>query len=347
MSKLHPGASPDMEPKTEIIHELAGLENLVPEWWALWRKTPDCTVFQTPAWILPFWQIFAPGKLCSIAIRIGGRLAGLAPLYLETGSLGRRILPMGIGLSDYCDVVLDPEFESTVAAQMAVALAQFEDWEICEFAELHASACALQVPTPQGCSTGIRDANTAPVLEIPPGANTLWDVIPGKKGQNLRRAYAALDKRGDAQFSSATADNAQDWLADLIRLHSARWISRGEPGVFADSRVEQFHALALPQLLAQDLTRIYRLTIGNAVIGVYYGFLDRGRAFAYSTGFDPDFPECSPGALVLAHAIDQAVRSGARQFHFLRGDEAYKFGWGAEATQNHTRHFVRGGPTNE
>jgi len=330
-----------VKPEAEIIRDVAGLENLVPEWWGLWRKTPATTVFQTPAWILPFWQVFAPGKVCSIAIRVGQRLAGLAPLYLETGSFGKRLLPIGIGLSDYCDVLLDPEFAAAASAQMAETLGAINDWDVCEFAELHAAACALQLAAPLRSSTEIRDASIAPVLDIRPGANTLWDAIPGKKAQNLRRAYAAIDKRGEAQFSAATVGTAQDWFSDLIRLHSARWISRGEPGVFADPRVERFHALALPQLFAQDLARIYRLTLGNSAIAVYYGFFDRRRAFAYSTGFDPDFTECSPGALILAHGIEQALRSGAREFHFLRGDEAYKFGWGAEARQNRSRFFLR------
>ena len=76
-----------MKCEVEIIRELAGLEDLVPEWWGLWRKIPGSTVFQTPAWILPFWQIFAPGRLCSITIRLGDRLVGLAPLYLESGTV--------------------------------------------------------------------------------------------------------------------------------------------------------------------------------------------------------------------------------------------------------------------
>jgi CelD/BcsL family acetyltransferase involved in cellulose biosynthesis len=333
--------SPDMKPDAQIIGDIPGLENLVPEWWVLWKKIPASTVFQTPAWILPFWRTFAPGKLCAIAIRIGERLAGLAPLYLETGNLGRRVLPIGIGLSDYCDVLLDPELASPAGAQMAEALAAIGDWEVCEFSELHANACALQLATPQGSSTEIRDGSIAPVLEIPPDANTVWDAIPRKKRHDLRHATAATGARGEARFSAATAENAQDWLSDLVRLHNARWISRGEPGVFADPRVVQFHSLALPHLFARDLARIYRLTIGATVSAVYYGFFDRGRCFGYSTGFNPAFPECSPGALVLAHAIEQGMRSGAREFHFLRGHEAYKFSWGAMARQSRSRLFVR------
>jgi hypothetical protein len=42
-----------------------------------------------------------------------------------------------------------------------------------------------------------------------------------------------------------------------------------------------------------------------------------------------------------AHAIEQALREGAREFHFLRGQEAYKYGWGAVDRWNQRRSFRR------
>ena len=41
------------------------------------------------------------------------------------------------------------------------------------------------------------------------------------------------------------------------------------------------------------------------------------------------FDACSPGALLLEHAIGEAVRTAAGEFDFLRGAEAYKYRWGA------------------
>jgi CelD/BcsL family acetyltransferase involved in cellulose biosynthesis len=42
----------------------------------------------------------------------------------------------------------------------------------------------------------------------------------------------------------------------------------------------------------------------------------------------------SPGTQIVAHAIEEAVREGAEEFHFLRGGEAYKYAWGAVDRQN-------------
>ncbi len=65
------------------------------------------------------------------------------------------------------------------------------------------------------------------------------------------------------------------------------------------------------------------------MIGAYLGLAHAGRAFAYLGGFDPVHEHVSPGAILIGHAIEEAIRGGAAEFHFLRGQEAYKYPWGA------------------
>jgi CelD/BcsL family acetyltransferase involved in cellulose biosynthesis len=87
--------------------------------------------------------------------------------------------------------------------------------------------------------------------------------------------------------------------------------------------------------------RLYRLRIAGAVAAVYYGFTWRDRSYAYLGGFDPDLPRLSLGAQTLYHAMREAIAEGCREFHFLRGGEAYKYAWGAEDQWNSARTFRR------
>lgn len=86
---------------------------------------------------------------------------------------------------------------------------------------------------------------------------------------------------------------------------------------------------------------MYRLAIGGQAAALYYGFSDHCRSYAYLGGFDPRYDDCSPGSLIIAHAISEAMREGAREFHFLRGDESYKSAWGATRRCNQIRRFLR------
>jgi CelD/BcsL family acetyltransferase involved in cellulose biosynthesis len=87
--------------------------------------------------------------------------------------------------------------------------------------------------------------------------------------------------------------------------------------------------------------RFYVLHLAGTVAAIYYGFIHGDRAYAYLGGFDPAFAFESPGTVLLDHAIREAAREGAREFHFLRGREAYKYQWGAADRWNSYRSFRR------
>ena len=108
-----------------------------------------------------------------------------------------------------------------------------------------------------------------------------------------------------------------------------------------DDAVRRFQRSALPQLAAAGLTRLYLVSIAGQIAGAYYGLSHRDRAYGYLTGFDPAFAHESPGTLLVGHAITEAQREGARELHFLRGRESYKYLWGARDRWNQRRSFER------
>jgi CelD/BcsL family acetyltransferase involved in cellulose biosynthesis len=54
----------------------------------------------------------------------------------------------------------------------------------------------------------------------------------------------------------------------------------------------------------------------------------------YNSGYDPfQFRHLSPGIIVTARCIEHAIALGRNKFDFLRGDEVYKYRFGAQDTQ--------------
>ena len=158
----------------------------------------------------------------------------------------------------------------------------------------------------------------------------------------MRHDRNRAEERGPLRFGRAGAEDFKDLFDAFLRLHGACWLSRGQPGVLASEAVRNFHREAAPALLALGVLRLYALRLGDRIVASYYGFLHRARAYAYLTGFDPGIPDQSLGTLVLGCAIEEAVREGARECHFLRGNEAYKYGWGPEDRWNHSRKLWHG-----
>ena len=327
--------------RAEIVTDAAVLADLEMEWDALWRRART-TPFQSPAWLLPWWRCFAPGSLHTVALYSGDRLVGLAPLYIETAGENRRLMPVGIGISDYLDVLLDPTCAVEAGEALIARIAQCGNrWASWDMPNLPPESATAGLLCPQGCADRLENTEVCPALTIPHSVAELAEVFPARKRRTLRMIANRAARRGRVDYLSLNDRPAEAMLGDLFRLHRLRWESLGERGVLSDPRVQAFHREAAPRLAAAGVLRCYALRIGGEIAAVYYGFLQDGRAYGYLTGFDPAYEFESPGTLLVAHAIAEAVREGARMFDFLRGAEAYKYTWGAVDRWSHRRVFQR------
>ena len=315
----------------------ADLHAAVPAWLDLWRRCPAASPFQHPAWLAPWWTTFHPGHLRLSTVVADGQLVALAPLYLEEGALGRRLLPLGMSVSDYLDVLVDPAWPDAGPA-LAGEIARSADASRIDLEELPPGAGALGLPAWSGWrEAGVSAQSACPVLAL---GDTLEGSIPALKARKLRMARRRADRRS-WRIEAATVSTAPDLLAALYRLHGARWKTRGEPGVLAHGDIRAFHAAVVPGLLADGVLCLAAVWLGETLAGVYYGFVHAGRAYAYLGGFDPAFAYESPGTLLMGHAIETAIAEGATEFHFLRGQEAYKYDWGAVDRWNVRRTLER------
>ena len=327
----------------ERITDLDPLALIELEWWTLWEHSQTATPFQSPARQLAWWEAFSPGQLRVLAIRNEDELTALVPLYLETGTLGPRLLPIGISLSDYTDVLAHPE-AAGMADEVVGQLCRWREWESWEMEPVPSGAALLQIPSPDDCTRLVTERETCPVLDLhqectDAGAHP---AIPARQRRKLRMARHRIARSG-ARIAVVTTNewSSRLWIEALFRLHTLRWQARREPGVLADPRTRTFHDAALPYLVRRGIARLLALTIDGELAAVYYGFTRRHRAFAYLGGFDPRFSYYSPGTLLLGRAIEDALREGVREFHFLRGAEDYKYAWGATDRQTFRVVFKR------
>jgi CelD/BcsL family acetyltransferase involved in cellulose biosynthesis len=166
------------------------------------------------------------------------------------------------------------------------------------------------------------------VVEIPPGAQELEDILPRKIRDNLGYFRRRAERASEVNFETATAGTLSEFLEALFRLHDARWQQLGRPGVLADPAIRRFHRAAAPLLHRAGLLRLHVLRLDDRIVAVLYALSAKRRTYCYLCGFDPEFGAVSPGSLVLGHSIWQAVREGAREVDFLRGRERFKYFWG-------------------
>jgi CelD/BcsL family acetyltransferase involved in cellulose biosynthesis len=326
---------------THEISDAADLSSIVVAWWDLWHRSSSATPFQSPAWLVPWWTYFQPGELLTIAVFRGAQLVALAPFYIENGNQQRRVLPVGVSISDYLDILVDDRYAFPARQALSSYLAQTSSrWDELNLEELSPDAAALSLSCPDGFVEVTVPQSACPTL-ILEGSTTLKDCVPRSRLQALRLACNRAARRGGYVVEQGTQYNIDDMLRQLFRLHAMRWQSRGEAGVLADGRVQQFHAAAAPLLMHAGLLRLFLLRIGGTPAAAYYGFIHVDRAYFYLLGFDPAFAFESPGVILIGHAISDALAAGVKELDFLRGQERYKYEWGAIDRWTRRRSFQK------
>lgn len=65
-------------------------------------------------------------------------------------------------------------------------------------------------------------------------------------------------------------------------------------------------------------------------VAATFVFEDATTAYLYNSAYEPDFAHESPGIVLVAQAIADAIARGRDRFDFLKGDEVYKFRMGAQ-----------------
>jgi CelD/BcsL family acetyltransferase involved in cellulose biosynthesis len=315
---------------SEVITDPETLQALETDWLDLCRKT-QVTPFQTPMWLLPWWRNFGSNDLSVIVSRNGDEIDAIAPLYIlrddeSDESLG---LFLGTGISDYLDVIGDA---SLIIDEMSKLNCQLWDLQ-----QLQPTASMLKVPLPDGFSENLEDQEACPVLSL-----TTFETLGSTHFQKKLRYYRrALERTGDLRIETPTAETLDDLLTALFDLHAARWRRRDLPGLLADDATQHFHRDVARRMLDAGMLRMYATRVDDRIAAVFYGFALNGIVYYYLSGYDPDLEKLSIGTILVAHAVEQAVRDGATTFDFLRGAEEYKYAWGATDRMNRRRQLFK------
>ncbi len=315
------------------INDLNELQSLSREWTDLCDRCPGSTPFQRPEWLLSWVEAFKPQQIYTIQVRRGEVLVGLAPMFLYSSGSESILAPLGAGISDYLDWLIDPA-DSDEVIRLIVAFLENSDlgWTRLDVTDIPANAAL------RGLSDHNIDAcpdNACPVLQLPGSFAELEQRLPAKFRHNLHTAQRRIEKAGRVSVEIANEFTLDGFFSAMLELHGARWNQLGMAGVLADSAVQHFHRMAAARLLRSGVLRLFGLRLNGKLIATLYALCEREVVYCYLQAFDPDYRFYSPGVQILAHVIDRAIQEGKRVVDFLRGREGYKYLWGATDRQTY------------
>ena len=317
--------------KIEVLEDLDAVGPAA--WQALHTATAGRSPFLSWTWQSEWTRAFAPGERLEIR-RVtddAGRLLGLLPLYEAEPGVFRLI--GGADVSDYLDVLAEAGREDEVwAALLGSRPAARPVWEIHSVPA--ASPTVTRLPAlaaEHGAEVTAVVEERCPILSLP----TTWDAylagLSGKHRHEMLRKIRRLERENSGARAvglSARAD-VEARLDDFLALHRQSRVGKAR---FMDERMEAFFRRVAAALAETDQFRLWLLDAPDGPLATFLCLEWNGTVGLYNSGFRPDASALSPGLVLLAHVIRDAIDRGKRVFDFLRGEERYKYDFGPTPT---------------
>ncbi len=307
--------------ETEIVRDAAALLEFEPEWTRFADRISPPTPFQTPEWLATWWRHFGSGELRVLVFRRGREIAGVLPCFLHQWNGRRQLTLIGSGMSDYLDPLFEPGSADEIVPLIGAQLRMWADWDLCAWQDLsHETALAAL--------GAVADEIPCSAIALGSSFEEFLTARPKDLRRNLRRYKEKAESVGSVTFEVRESADREPMDA-LIRLHRARWERTGSAGMIESNHAEAFVRAAAQRMAERGWLRIFIVRFDAGIAAVLLALCNRTTIFSWLSAFDPEHEKFGFGRELLAQAIRYAHERGKRSWNFLRGDEAYKFSWGA------------------
>ncbi|MBN2147968.1 MAG: GNAT family N-acetyltransferase [Anaerolineales bacterium] len=326
-----------------IIHTIEELETLAGEWNALLKQSASDVPFLRHEYLTAWWKTLGggewpEGELLVVIARDGdGGLLGIAPLFCT--SHGDRPRPSllflgSIEISDYLDVIARPEHVSAFVAGALDVLAEADnpDWVALDLYNLLDSSptiVALQAAA-EGKGWEVRQEalQHCPSIHLPGDFEKyLAEQVEKKQRHEIRRKMRRAQEYEQPVRWYIAEEPAN--LDDEIDAFLALMAHDSEKDRFLTEAMCTQMRTALQVAYHGGWLQLAFLEVGGRKAAGYLNFDYADTIWVYNSGLDFSFRELSPGWVLLGHLLQWANEHQRKVFDFMRGDEEYKYRFGA------------------
>lgn len=324
--------------RIELVTTESGLSGLRPEWNRLLQRSASDSVFLTWEWLWSWWAAYQQRKqlFLLVARDSAGDCLGIAPLYREPFRFGRRLRFLGDGTfdSDYLDFIAAREKASIVTTAFFDYLASVKNqWDALQLNEIPENSPNLVVFRSYAEEAGWH-LDPASVLcgfaNLPATWEEYLRTLRPRFRTSVRSCLRNLEEWSGQIEHLTDPQDASSWLRGLFALHSDRWATRNQSGVFATENKRSFYREMSNAFLERGFLHVTRWRVKGRVLACQFGFLYQGTYHLLQEGFDAGCSHVSPGITLRAATIRELIGRGIKAYDFLGGLGRHKTDWGAE-----------------
>jgi CelD/BcsL family acetyltransferase involved in cellulose biosynthesis len=333
----------------KVFRDLSDLNSLAQEWNHLLTSSASAVPFLRHEYLTTWWQTLGGGEWKRAELYVvtarqdDGALAGIAPLFFTENRVGIPSLMLlgSAEISDYLDVIARvtdlPVFLEALLAHLAGPNAPA--WQLLDWYNILDSS-----PTLPAMAEAARKRNWAmtqealqhcPYIQLPGDWETyLANQVDKKQRHEIRRKMRRIEElnaHSDPHHPPVRWYIVQDEAGLETEIEAFLQLMTNNPdkALFLTGMMRtQMRTTILTAFKAGWLQLSFLVVNGEKAAG-YLNFDDENHIWVYNSGLDFRFREYSPGWVLLGYLLQWANENKRAVFDFMRGDEEYKYKFGA------------------
>ena len=330
----------------EIIEGNPPPEKLLPIWEALLQESRFANPFLTPVWNQLWLKHFGLDlELKTLLLRSSGEEPLGLGIFSHSGKEEGKDHIALLGSKDvwdYRDLVLSAGKEKEALGLLARWAAE-GPWEELDFSGISEFSPTMEFLPALLRSSGFQVTwdveEVAVYLNLPPAWDDFLAQLNSKDRHELRRKMRRLEREAAFEIKEGVGEKLAERLDAFLDLHRK---SRKDKSEFMTPLMETYFREIAHRFQERGWLTLPFLRVEGRDIAAYFSFRYRGVEYVFNSGYDPDYSRLSPGIVLAAHCIGQAIEKKLKVFHFLRGQEDYKYRLGGREEKIYRIKAVKG-----
>jgi len=238
-----------------------------------------------------------------------------------------------IEISDYLDLIVQkddlPAFLSGLLPFLASA--PLPPWQVLDLYNILDSSPTLEALETAAGQAGwrfsIEQLQHSPYICLPGNWEAYLASIDSKQRHEIRRKMRRLEESGlpTRWYMVTEGDQVDQEIEDYMGLMA----QDADKARFLTPAMREHMRLAVHCAFDHGCLNLAFLEIDGKKVACYLSFDYLNRMWVYNSGIDMNYVQYSPGWVLLGNLLRWANENHISEFDFMRGDEKYKYRFGA------------------
>jgi len=311
----------------EIVTTEARLRQMAPDWQRLNDGGRRGTIFQQWEWVSAYCRAYGPQITLRVAaVYIEHRLIGILALQQR----GESLEFLGTPEADYGDILCEEQYaQSVLSLALETILTPPTPWKRGVLKEITADSLIAkhspELPPSLRRHLQLLYHCPSPVIDLDgPDRMEVLDAL--MKQDHLKRYDRKMQRSG--VFSCRHLDTKEEAHRHLLHFfdqHICRNAMVGRKSRFQDAAPRAYFEALVDHCDPASTVRFSVIEVDGKPITYHFGFQLNGMFTYYSSSFDVNQADNSPGRALLRNLFLYCENPAIREFDFSIGDESYKF----------------------